>query len=160
VPVPAPRRLLTPFTNRPRSNRHPARFLTPAPRLRGARQRLEQRPELLALPLATGVVIALPTASSAVADSCAQYSFTNPHLGFATVIPKATLSYGSKGPCVVILQQDLNYMIRAGLKVDGVFGSKTQGAVETYQGRKPGCTGGVDGIAGHYTMSCLAAGSG
>ena len=115
---------------------------------------------LLALPLATGTVIALPAATPAAAVSCAQYSFTNPYLGFATVIPKAIMSYGSTGPCVVLLQQDLNFVIKAGLKVDGKFGSNTQGAVETFQGQKPGCTGGVDGIAGKYTMSCLVAGSG
>jgi hypothetical protein len=114
---------------------------------------------LLALPLAAGSVIALPAASAAAA-SCAEFSFTNPYLGFAMEIPTATLSEGSAGPCVTILQQDLNYKIRAGLKVDGQFGPKTLAAVETYQGRNRACTRGVDGIAGHYTMSCLIASSG
>jgi peptidoglycan hydrolase-like protein with peptidoglycan-binding domain len=59
-----------------------------------------------------------------------------------------------------MLQQDLNFVIVFGLKVDGDFGPKTFSAVETYQGENRGCTRGVDGIAGHYTMSCLAAGSG
>jgi hypothetical protein len=51
-------------------------------------------------------------------------------------------------------------VIHSGLKVDGNFGPKTLSAVETYQGGNLGCTRGVDGITGHYTMSCLAAGSG
>jgi peptidoglycan hydrolase-like protein with peptidoglycan-binding domain len=90
----------------------------------------------------------------------AEGSFTNPYLGFAMEVPAATLSQGSTGPCVVMLQQDLNFVIHSGLKVDGDFGPKTLSAVETYQGENRGCTRGVDGIAGHYTMSCLAAGSG
>lgn len=114
---------------------------------------------LLALSLATGSVIALPAASAAAA-SCAEFSFTNPYLGFAMDIPRATLSEGSSGPCVTILQQDLNYMINARLKVDSAFGPKTLTAVKTYQRRNLGCTRGVDGTAGHYTMSCLIAGSG
>jgi hypothetical protein len=114
---------------------------------------------LLALPLAAGSIIALPAASAAAA-SCAEFSFTNPYLGFPMEIPTATLSDGSTGPCVTILQQDLNYMIRARLKVDGSFGPKTLAAVKTFQGKNLRCTRGADGIAGHYTMSCLIAGSG
>lgn len=113
---------------------------------------------LLALPLATGTVVALPAAASAA--SCATMSFTNPYIGSPMEIPAATLSDGSAGPCVVILQQDLNFTINAKLKVDGVFGPNTLAAVETYQGQNLACTRGVDGIAGHYTMSCLVAGSG
>jgi putative peptidoglycan binding protein len=115
---------------------------------------------LLALPLAAGSVIALPAAASAAAASCAEFSFTNPYLGFPMEVPTATLSEGSTGPCVTILQQDLNFVIKAHLKVDGAFGSKTLAAVETFQGKNLGCTRGADGIAGHYTMSCLIAGSG
>ena len=59
-----------------------------------------------------------------------------------------------------MLQQDLNFVDKAGLKVDGDFGPKTLAAVETFQGDNLACTRGVDGIAGHYTMSCLVAGSG
>ena len=87
-------------------------------------------------------------------------SFTNLYVGFAMEVPVATLSDGSTGPCVVILQQDLNFVIHSGLKVDGIFGPKMLGAVETFQGQNLGCTRGVDCIAGHYTMSCLAAGRG
>ena len=116
---------------------------------------------LLALPLVTGAAVALPGAASAATATCAQYSWTNPNLGFATLIPKAVMSYGSTGPCVVLLQQELNFADKAGLQTDGQFGSLTQKAVETFQGSEPGCTGGVDGIAGKYTMSCLdVAGSG
>lgn len=115
---------------------------------------------LLALPLATGAAVALPAAAPAAAASCSEMSFTNPYLGFAMEVPVSSLSQGSTGPCVVMLQQDLNFVIHSGLKVDGDFGPKTLGAVETFQGKNLGCTRGVDGIAGHYTMSCLAAGSG
>ncbi len=113
---------------------------------------------LLALPLAAGTAIALPTAASAA--SCAQTSFMNPYLGFAIQVPSATLSEGSTGACVVMLQQDLNFVDNAKLAVDGDFGPKTFAAVETYQRLNLACTRSVDGIAGHYTMSCLVAGSG
>lgn len=113
---------------------------------------------LLALPLATGAVIALPAAASAA--SCATVSFTNPYLGFADDVPAATLGEGSAGSCVVMLQQDLNFTINAKLKVDGAFGPNTLAAVKSYQARNLGCTGGADGLAGHYTMSCLVASSG
>jgi hypothetical protein len=46
--------------------------------------------------LAAGSVIALPAASAAAA-SCAEFSFTNPYLGFAMEIPTATLREGSTG---------------------------------------------------------------
>jgi peptidoglycan hydrolase-like protein with peptidoglycan-binding domain len=115
---------------------------------------------LLALPLATGAFIVLPAAASATTASCAEISFTNPNIGSPMEVPAANLSDGSTGPCVVMLQQDLNFVDRAGLKVDGDFGPKTLAAVETFQGDNLACTRGVDGIAGHYTMSCLVAGSG
>jgi peptidoglycan hydrolase-like protein with peptidoglycan-binding domain len=115
---------------------------------------------LLALSLATGTAIALPTAASATTASCALFSFTNPYIGSPTDVPTVTLSEWATGPCVVMLQEDLNFVIKAGLKQDGIFGPKTLAAVKTYQGMYSGCTGGVDGIAGHYTMSCLVEGSG
>jgi peptidoglycan hydrolase-like protein with peptidoglycan-binding domain len=114
---------------------------------------------LLALPLVAGSVTALPAASAAAA-SCAEFSYTNPYLGFQTDIPTASLSEGSTGPCVVMLQQDLNSEINSGLSVDGDFGPKTLAAVQSFQRQDLPCTRGVDGIAGHYTMSCLVAGSG
>jgi hypothetical protein len=109
---------------------------------------------LLALPLAAGSVIALPAASAAAA-SCAQMNFTNPYWGYSWPVPTATLSDGSNGPCVVLLQQDLNFVLKEHLSQDGKFGPNTLEAVEDYQGNIPACTRGVDGIAGHYTMSCL-----
>ena len=114
---------------------------------------------LLALPLAAGSVVTLPAASAAAA-SCAQISFTNPYLGFPVDIPQATLVEGSTGPCVTMLQQDLNFVIHARLAVDGIFGPHTLNAVVTFQSKNLACTRGVDGIAGHYTMSCLVVGSG
>ena len=115
---------------------------------------------LLAAALATGTVTALSAAAPAAAESCAEYSFTNPAVGFAVTIPRPTLSYGSTGPCVALLQEYLNLAISSNLTIDSQFGSKTQAAVEKYQGENVSCTRGVDGIAGPYTMSCLVAGSG
>jgi hypothetical protein len=115
---------------------------------------------LLALPLVAGSVITLPAAAPAAAASCAEFSFTNPYLGFPTDIPTATLGVGSAGPCVGILQQELNVEINANLTVDSIFGQNTLNAVKAFQGANPACTRGVDGIAGHYTMSCLIAGNG
>jgi peptidoglycan hydrolase-like protein with peptidoglycan-binding domain len=115
---------------------------------------------LLALPLVAGSVITLPAAAPAAAASCAEFSFTNPYLGYALRVPRATLSEGSTGPCVILLQQELNFVINAHLTVDGVFGNLTHTAVQTFQGRHAACTRGIDGIAGHYTMSCLGALSG
>ncbi len=114
---------------------------------------------LLALPLAAGAVIALPTAPASAA-SCATMSFTNPYIGYPADVPAAALSQGSAGPCVVMLQQDLNFEIGAKLQQDGIFGPATLAAVRSYQQKNLACTGGVDGIAGHYTMSCLVASSG
>lgn len=108
---------------------------------------------VLALPFAVGAVTALPTAADAA--SCSTISYTNPYLGFPVPVPAAMLSSGSTGPCVVILQQELNSTINAKLSVDGIFGAKTLSAVRTYQSEDPSCTGGTDGIAGHNTMSCL-----
>jgi hypothetical protein len=117
---------------------------------------------LLAAVLPAGAVIALPAAASAaprvvIAATCPMYNFTNPYIGIPTEIPRPELSYGSTGPCVVILQTELDQVNNAGLKVDGDFGPLTQRAVENYQGENKPCTGGVDGIAGPLTMSCLRA---
>lgn len=109
---------------------------------------------LLVLPLAAGPAIALP-ATPAAASSCAEFTFTNPNIGFPTQIPTSSLSEGSTGPCVAMLQQDLNIVDGANLAVDGQFGPHTLGAVEVYQENNAPCTGGADGIAGPYTMSCL-----
>jgi peptidoglycan hydrolase-like protein with peptidoglycan-binding domain len=115
---------------------------------------------LLAAALATGTVTALSAAAPAAAASCTEYSFTNPNIGFATVIPKSQMSEGSTGPCVALLQDYLNLAINSNLAVDSQFGPKTLAAVKSYQGENLACTGGADGIAGPYTMSCLVAGSG
>lgn len=63
----------------------------------------------------------------------------------------ANLAYGSSGSDVRKLQQELK---KAGYNIaaDGVFGAKTQAAVEAYQ-RANGL--GVDGIAGNQTLGSL-----
>jgi peptidoglycan DL-endopeptidase CwlO len=114
---------------------------------------------LLALPLAAGSVVTL-TAAPAAAASCAMKSFTNPAIGEAMPVPVNTLAEGSSGPCVTLLQEDLNFVLNAGLAQDGIFGSHTLSAVKTFQSEQRSCTGGVDGIAGPLTMSCLAVMSG
>jgi peptidoglycan DL-endopeptidase CwlO len=114
---------------------------------------------LLALPLAAGSVATLSTAPAAAA-SCAMKSFTNPAIGSPMPVPVNTLGEGSTGPCVTLLQEDLNFVLGAGLAQDGIFGSHTLSAVKTFQSEHQACTRGVDGLAGPYTMSCLAVMSG
>jgi peptidoglycan hydrolase-like protein with peptidoglycan-binding domain len=65
-----------------------------------------------------------------------------------------TLSLGSRGQDVRALQDALNYQIRRGtpLKVDGVFGSKTDARVREFQ-KAAGLV--VDGIAGAKTQAAL-----
>ncbi|HEV2372099.1 MAG TPA: peptidoglycan-binding domain-containing protein [Streptosporangiaceae bacterium] len=115
---------------------------------------------MLVAPFAAGAVTAFPAAASADASSCYSYSFTNPYIGYPVGVPSASLAEGSTGDCVVILQQALNGVDHANLVPDGDFGPKTLTAVENYQAQHRGCTGGVDGIAGPYTMSCLIGGTG
>ncbi|WP_369408112.1 peptidoglycan-binding protein [Streptomyces sp. V2] len=66
------------------------------------------------------------------------------------------LSYapGSHGACVEILQQELNEAYGAGLATDGYFGQNTLNWVRRFQSDFH-CAGGVDGIAGRNTFSCL-----
>ncbi|MCD8353388.1 MAG: peptidoglycan-binding protein [Clostridiales bacterium] len=63
-----------------------------------------------------------------------------------------TLRNGDKGQQVTVLQILLNYALGCGLDKDGVFGSKTEDAVEQYQ-ESQGLT--VDGIVGENTWSKL-----
>ena len=85
------------------------------------------------------------------------FSFFFLFSGFAfsgsNVPPCPSLSIGSKGDCVEFLQQSLNTLISAGLKVDGIFGSATQSAVKTFQSQK-GIK--VDGIVGAQTWSAIS----
>jgi peptidoglycan hydrolase-like protein with peptidoglycan-binding domain len=115
---------------------------------------------MLVVPFAAGAVTAFSSAASAATDSCDSYSFTNPYIGYPVGVPSAQLAEGSTGTCVVYLQQDLNDVDQANLAVDGNFGPKTLTAVENFQAQNRPCTGGVDGVAGPRTMSCLIAGSG
>ena len=71
-------------------------------------------------------------------------------------VPDHNLSYSPnyQDGCVVILQQLLNQAYGAGLATDGYFGRQTEKWVNTFQGDFH-CAGGVDGIAGANTFSCL-----
>jgi peptidoglycan hydrolase-like protein with peptidoglycan-binding domain len=68
--------------------------------------------------------------------------------------PSVTLRQGSKGDEVVKLQSCLNYIMNAGLTVDGVFGAKTLAAVKNFQS-KYGLS--VDGVVGPATISKMNA---
>lgn len=61
-----------------------------------------------------------------------------------------TLKKGDKRAQVSILQKDLNYVIKAGLTADGIFGNKTEVALKKFQ-KKYGLT--VDGIYGRATYN-------
>ena len=115
---------------------------------------------MLVVPFAAGAVTAFPSAASADSSSCYSYSFTNPYIGHPVGVPSTQLAEGSTGVCVSYLQQDLDEVDHADLTVDGDFGPKTFAAVKNFQAQNSSCTGGADGIAGPYTMSCLIAGSG
>lgn len=67
-------------------------------------------------------------------------------------ITRPTLRLNSVGADVVELQRRLNVYMAAGLKVDGQFGTKTEGAVKTFQ-RDKGLT--ADGVVGPKTWEAL-----
>jgi Putative peptidoglycan binding domain len=123
-------------------------------------RRLSVLVALLALPPATGALIALPAAAPAAASStCAQHTYYNPNINKGKTpepVPYPILSNRSTGPCVHLLQWYLNADEKAGLALDGIFGPATLAAVKKFQGSDTWCTGPVDGIAGPHTMSCLA----
>jgi len=64
-----------------------------------------------------------------------------------------SLSSGSKGECVTLLQKSLNTVIFARLAVDGQFGPATQTAVKDFQASR--CIA-ADGIVGPDTKAYLA----
>lgn len=70
----------------------------------------------------------------------------------ATLNIRNKLKNGSKGEQVEILQTQLNSVMNAGLKPDGIFGTKTRKAVIEFQ-KKYGLV--ADGIAGISTCSKL-----
>lgn len=63
------------------------------------------------------------------------------------------LQNGSSGTQVKLLQQDLNYILKLGLSVDGVFGGKTYSALRSFQ-KKYGLT--ADGIYGSNSRRKMA----
>lgn len=62
----------------------------------------------------------------------------------------ATLKSGSRGTNVKTLQKALNMILNAGLKVDGIFGSKTKSAVKKFQKQSKISQ---DGIVGKKTKA-------
>ena len=60
----------------------------------------------------------------------AAYTPTTPYTGG---LPNKTVKKGSKGTDVKHVQNFLNWCIKAGLKVDGVAGSKTVSAIKSFQ---------------------------
>ena len=115
---------------------------------------------MLVVPFAAGAVAAFPTAASADDSSCNTYSFYNSYLHKTVDVPSGTLVEGSTGACVADLQQGLYDIGYKSLAIDGQFGPMTRAAVVSFQEQNLGCTGGADGEAGHYTMSCLIGGTG
>ncbi|MDQ0934681.1 peptidoglycan-binding domain-containing protein [Streptomyces turgidiscabies] len=112
---------------------------------------------------ATGVLMlaglgTVATATSASASgNCYFMQYHNSDLApHSYWVPDHNLSYspGNHDGCVVILQQELNEAYGAGLATDGYFGQNTLKWVRTFQGDFH-CAGGVDGIAGANTFSCL-----
>ena len=73
---------------------------------------------------------------------------------YSGTIPKPKLREGNKGSEVKNLQKFLNWYMKAGLSVDGVFGEKTLEKVQIFQateGIKP--PGGVYGVKSHKAAS-------
>lgn len=63
----------------------------------------------------------------------AQAAAYTPSKAYTGGLPSKTLKKGSKGTDVKHLQTFLNWCIKAGLKVDGSYGSKTKAAVKRFQ---------------------------
>jgi peptidoglycan hydrolase-like protein with peptidoglycan-binding domain len=97
------------------------------------------------------------------ADSCALRTYTNPKIKYGIDIPKETLSVGVYNDfCVENLQWNIDSLYGTPfganptpLALDGDFGSQTKAWVQRFQAGYS-CSGGVDGIAGPNTNSCLA----
>jgi hypothetical protein len=67
---------------------------------------------------------------------------------------KSYVTKGHAGKCVRVLQDSLNKVDKAGLKVDGKFGSGTLRALKKFQRDEPGLD--TDGYAGKATFTRLA----
>lgn len=66
-----------------------------------------------------------------------------------------TLRKGSKGTQVKYLQQDLNYIMKSNLEVDGDFGKLTDAALRSFQKKYGLYIDGIYGIKSHSKMSSL-----
>ncbi|MFF3405001.1 peptidoglycan-binding protein [Streptomyces sp. NPDC002742] len=102
-----------------------------------------------------GTVATATTASAG--GNCYMVQWYNSNLApHGYWVPDHNLSYspGNQDGCVIILQQELNQAYGAGLATDGYFGQNTLNWVRRFQGDFH-CAGGVDGIVGHNTFSCL-----
>jgi len=70
-------------------------------------------------------------------------------------VAQPTLKRGAKGDQVVLLQQDLNYVAKANLSVDGSFGGGTETAVKNWQKANGLTADGSYGPASYRKMSEL-----
>lgn len=69
-------------------------------------------------------------------------------------LAKPTLKKGDTGTQVKNLQKDFNYILAAGLAVDGIFGTKTESVLKAFQKK---CKIAIDGVYGKKTEAKLKA---
>ncbi|NNG40648.1 peptidoglycan-binding protein [Flexivirga sp. ID2601S] len=107
----------------------------------------------LAVASVLAVACAIPAVTSApAAEAAAQTASSRAQpCGYSRSHPE--IQWGSPKRAVVMdLQCELNYVAHAGLVVDGIFGSRTDAAVRSFQ-RSRGLK--VDGIVGWRTWGKL-----
>lgn len=96
------------------------------------------------------------------------FAFPSFHANAAgSCVPTQTISYGSTGSLVLLLQRDLNagyqfhyfpnspYNFHPYLAEDGIFGSNTQAAVKDFQTKYKSQVRYVDGIVGPLTWAAI-----
>ena len=100
--------------------------------------------------------VATATNASAMTNCNGFYYFNSDLAPHSYLVPDHNLSYAPnyQDGCVAILQWQLNEAYGAGLATDGYFGQQTLNWVNRFQGDFH-CAGGVDGVVGHNTFSCL-----
>ncbi|WP_405879311.1 peptidoglycan-binding protein [Streptomyces sp. NBC_01136] len=104
-----------------------------------------------------GLTTVATATNASAANNCFGYWYANSDLAPHTYwVPNHNLSYdpSNEDDCVIVLQQELNQAYGAGLATDGYFGRQTLNWVNRFQGDFH-CAGGVDGIVGPNTFSCL-----
>lgn len=70
-------------------------------------------------------------------------------------VAKPTIKNGTKGDQAKLLQQDLNYVIGAGLSTDGVFGPKSVAALKNFQSRNKLTADGIYGKDSYNKMKSI-----